>query len=404
SAAEAAFKALGIQSDMSIEQYADDSVLFKCGYNDTFCHILTFPVFLTLASERMVAFAGYIDTGKQNNIQAISAPDRAKLVLNKEKNFTHIFTTTFNDSRKLSGKVSFSSIPKWMGEFRELSLLPISNPLLKSMRSRQWGMVTNVSSFEVKRHIDSFDTIIGRITLTDETDLSNSFISLAFDWLKNNENGGEELVASSTISSTWVSIKGHGIVKQAPLPDYFKDYIAQLPSVKDSSRQLNRNSGIGSMLVSISTQDSTQRKQYFLEQQQFLTSLEDSNLVGNIYYAHYYSWQARVRDKYLFKLLPEIFKQNNGIEFTCVHAEVSHLQEAMPFETIEVSMYLKELFEEGFTLYFEYYSVNGQDKKKKLAHGAHTAICTALSPKTGIIKPITMPEVFMTQFKAMIKK
>ena len=38
------------------------------------------------------------------------------------------------------------------------------------------------------------------------------------------------------------------------------------------------------------------------------TSLENSNLVGNIYFTNYYSWQGKVRDHYLFGLIPGIFQ------------------------------------------------------------------------------------------------
>ncbi len=35
------------------------------------------------------------------------------------------------------------------------------------------------------------------------------------------------------------------------------------------------------------------------------TSLEDANIVGNIYFANYYAWQGRVRDRYFYGLIPE---------------------------------------------------------------------------------------------------
>jgi enediyne polyketide synthase len=38
------------------------------------------------------------------------------------------------------------------------------------------------------------------------------------------------------------------------------------------------------------------------------TSLEDANIVGNIYFANYYAWQGRVRDRYFYDLIPEYFQ------------------------------------------------------------------------------------------------
>ncbi|NJK85445.1 MAG: hypothetical protein HC906_05240 [Bacteroidales bacterium] len=40
----------------------------------------------------------------------------------------------------------------------------------------------------------------------------------------------------------------------------------------------------------------------------------------------------------------------------------------MPFETIEVDMYLKDLYDNGMKLFFEYYSMEGRERRK-LAYG-----------------------------------
>jgi acyl-CoA thioesterase FadM len=155
-------------------------------------------------------------------------------------------------------------------------------------------------------------------------------------------------------------------------------------------------------MVPVFEADLSNRKDLRLDRQSFQTSMEDSNLVGNIYYSNYYSWQARLIDKYLYAQLPDMFKQDNEGEFICVGSEVSHLQEAMPFETIEVSMYLHDLFEEGFTLYFEYHSVNEEQEKRKLAHGKHTAIWTLPDLYEKEIRPMKMPETFFDNLKMMI--
>jgi acyl-CoA thioesterase FadM len=281
--------------------------------------------------------------------------------------------------------------------------------LLKDMTSRQWGMVTNMSSFRIEQYMDSYDRIIGEVFPMDDTNLSESFISLAFKWSKKRKDGSLLQIASGKLSTTWVSVEGYGIVKKAPLPKYFSDYINTLLN-KTPLPQINhaewakKNRRIHSKMVLVFISDITNRKQYLLDKQVFQTSMEDSNLVGNIYFSNYYSWQARLREKYLFTQWPDIFQQNNKGEFTCVHAEVNHLQEAMPFETIRVSMYLNELFEEGFTLYFEYHSIGGQGQKRKLAHGVHTAIWTSANLQPTTINPKQMPENFIAHFRTMIDK
>ena len=398
-ALEAAFKALGGHPQLSIVKRENDgTVLFQCGKQYSAHHILTFPVTLTLKEERMLAVMGQLHNTQQNII------DSDELLI-ASNNTSNEFTTTFVNSRGAGGKVYFTNIPVWMGELRELALSPISEQLLMDMKSRQWGMVTSMSSFKIERYLDSYDAVIGEVRLMDDTDLTNSIISLAFNWSKKEEDGTLIHVASGKLLTTWVSIEQYGIVKKAPLPDYLNEYLAQLPPIFiENTQWLNEKKRITSRMASVFAPDIAKRKKYFLEQQEFLTSMEDSNLVGNIYFSQYYSWQARLRDHYLFTRFPEIFQWSNKSEFVCIYAEVNHLQEAMPFETIEVSMYLYELFAEGFTLYFEYYSVSEHGTRlRKLAHGDHSAVwIPEVQELSGEIHPAKIPEEYMAHFMTMI--
>ena len=400
-ALEAGFKALGERPQLSVVKRENDgTVLLKCGKKYGVHHILTFPVTLTLKEERMLAVMGQLHTKK--NID-----DNSDELLIASSNTSNEFTTTFVNSRGAGGKVYFTNIPVWMGELRELALSPISEQLLMDMKSRQWGMVTSMSSFKIERYLNSYDTVVGEVRLMDDTDLTNSIISLAFNWSKKQEDGTLIHVASGKLLTTWVSIEQHGIVRKAPLPDYLNEYLARLPPVFIENIQwLNEKKRITSKMAFVFAPDIAKRKKYFLEQQEFLTSTEDSNLVGNIYFSQYYSWQARLRDHYLFTHFPDIFQWSNKGEFVCIYAEVNHLQEAMPFEIIEVSMYLYQFFTEGFTLYFEYYSVSEHGtRRRKLAHGEHSAIWVPegqeLSSEIHLVK---MPEEYVVHFVDIIDK
>jgi acyl-CoA thioesterase FadM len=105
------------------------------------------------------------------------------------------------------------------------------------------------------------------------------------------------------------------------------------------------------------------------------TSLEDANIVGNIYFANYYAWQGRVRDRYFYDLIPQYF-QGTGErgELICLNCRVDHLREAMPFDRIEVRMALKALKECRATLYFEYFKVDPAGPPLKLATGKQEVV------------------------------
>ena len=59
-----------------------------------------------------------------------------------------------------------------------------------------------------------------------------------------------------------------------------------------------------------------------------------------------------------------IFTSNDiNNEFVCKRFKIDHLREAMPFDLINVKMYLGKLYSNGLTLNYEIYLNNG----KKLA-------------------------------------
>ena len=106
------------------------------------------------------------------------------------------------------------------------------------------------------------------------------------------------------------------------------------------------------------------------------TSLEDANIVGNIYFANYYAWQGRVRDRYFYDLIPQYFPgyRRPGRIMVCLNCRVDHLREAMPFDRIEVRMALKALKECHATLYFEYFKIDPDGPPLKLATGKQEVV------------------------------
>ena len=105
----------------------------------------------------------------------------------------------------------------------------------------------------------------------------------------------------------------------------------------------------------------------FLFKNLYKTSLENSNLIGNIYFSNYSKWINSTKDLFLYKNNPSLFnKKRFRGEFVTLECKASHLHEAMPFDTIFVKMYLKELYEKGITLKFEIFK-RKKNHSEKLA-------------------------------------
>ena len=111
------------------------------------------------------------------------------------------------------------------------------------------------------------------------------------------------------------------------------DQQLQASKISTPSRELSM---LGAEVMTL-----TESKSPCLYQQTFATTNENGNLVGNIYYSNYTSWQAVVRDAYLFSIAPDAFNGSTGVELACLRYSVNHQAELMPYDRVRVSHCLK---------------------------------------------------------------
>lgn len=207
-------------------------------------------------------------------------------------------------------------------------------------------------------------------------------MDLTYDFRKMMADGSYERLAWCEQQTTWVRILDHGIVRPEPYPDYYwnlmKDMLPRYdaPNVPDPLPEPLDN------LTQHAGQDEEQYRspagptvQPLLHEQIIETSLDNANVVGNIYFANYYSWQGQTRDRYFFNLIPEYYRGTGERgELLCLECRVDHLREAMPFDRIMVTMALKEWKRCSATFYFEYFRLEPDGTRVKLAFGEHHAI------------------------------
>ncbi len=378
---------------ISVENVHKDGVVFKGEVNNTDFRVLTFPVQLWPNNISVIAlllsssskdnndetdFTSSIEEDKYKPTIKETGHSNEPFYFDKEsKKFVHNFSTTFKDCKAFFGKTYFTDFPLWMGHLRELVLTPISQQLLEDFRAGEYGMVTNTSSINVFHEAESLNNIIGKIGITKKSNFAESFIDLNFEWFKKDGNGKLLRLANSNLSTTWVKIEGHGIVKRSPIPNYFLDFLNEHLQSQDPSNELQfiqpyvSSSDLGSLKYQSSAKP---RPELLLSRKIYQTGIHNGNSVGNLYYSNYYDWQAKTLEQLLYLITPQLFtEQGRAGEYICLESKVNHLQEAMPFEEIEVAMYLEELYEKGFKLYFEYFSKTGN---RKLAYG-HNLIAWA---------------------------
>jgi len=87
-----------------------------------------------------------------------------------------------------------------------------------------------------------------------------------------------------------------------------------------------------------------------------IVSFEETNLVGNVYFANHVKWQGRVREMFLKDHAPdiiELFKKDLALVTTKVSCE--YFIELFALDEILIKMYVTQITQNRVTMKFEYF-------------------------------------------------
>lgn len=170
------------------------------------------------------------------------------------------------------------------------------------------------------------------------------------------------------MTTTWVAVLKHGLVEPRPFPEYFRRYAEQLagPNARIAATRPLADHPAPDLGQELFRARPGPKASAVLLDAVFETSFEDANLVGNIYFAQYATWQARAFEQALQRLMPGFWTQG---EFRCERCAIQHLREAMPFDQIRVQVSLDAMYEYGLHVRFEYLRVAEGGRDVKLAVG-----------------------------------
>jgi acyl-CoA thioesterase FadM len=289
------------------------------------------------------------------------------------------FVVSFQEASGLSRHVPASRYLAWMGKMRELITSSNVPELIPMIATGEWGLVTNWAEVRVLGEATANDVVQMRFWGTKPA--VGSEIEFFCDFWKLLPDGTKERLAFAEQKATWVRLVGHGQVVPEPLPPALAEFITRmgprsnvarpepskgvvsLPALPESLARLE----LGRPLYQAPAGPAAGR---VLWTETFATTLEEANLVGNIYFANYFAWQGRLRDRFLHAVAPEYLKGvgTHG-ELIGLRSRVDYLREAMPFDSIEVVLRLRSATECGAVLGFEYYRVQPDGSRQKLSVG-----------------------------------
>ena len=122
-----------------------------------------------------------------------------------------------------------------------------------------------------------------------------------------------------------------------------------------------------------------------------IVSFEETNLVGNVYYANHLRWQGRCREMFLREHAPEILNElQEGLALVTTRVSCDYLAELSAFDEVVVRMTLGALTRNRITMLFEYWR-DTHSGEELVARGEQQVACMCRNGER--LVPAPVPEV-----------
>src|SRR5215471_13817431 len=123
-----------------------------------------------------------------------------------------------------------------------------------------------------------------------------------------------------------------------------------------------------------------------------IVGLDETNVVGNVYYAHFVRWQGRCRELFLRERVPGLIAElGDGLKIFTLNCSCEYLAEVFAFDEIAVRMRLAELTQTQVAFTFDYVRLRGE-AEERVAIGQQRVLC--MRAGDGGLKPTRVPPSF----------
>ncbi|HEX2315707.1 MAG TPA: acyl-CoA thioesterase, partial [Thermomonospora sp.] len=122
--------------------------------------------------------------------------------------------------------------------------------------------------------------------------------------------------------------------------------------------------------------------------------LEETNLVGNVYYTHYLRWQGRCREMFLRERAPAVLADLRGdLKLFTLKVECEFFAEITAFDEVSLRMRLLELGQTQLEFGFDYVRLDPAGPETLVARGRQRVACMR-GPNTRTV-PARVPEALV---------
>jgi enediyne core biosynthesis thioesterase len=132
-----------------------------------------------------------------------------------------------------------------------------------------------------------------------------------------------------------------------------------------------------------------------------IVTLEETNLVGNVYFSNYLRWQGHCRERFLIEYAPSVLRAlTTGLALVTVSCQCDFFEELTAADTIEIRMSLGRVDGSRIYMTFCYYRVDGTTFQL-VARGSQTIACMRRIGSG--MESIPVPEELATALKAFVE-
>ncbi|WP_162830134.1 acyl-CoA thioesterase [Amycolatopsis palatopharyngis] len=106
-----------------------------------------------------------------------------------------------------------------------------------------------------------------------------------------------------------------------------------------------------------------------------LVTLEETNVVGNVYFSNYVRWQGHCREHFLMERAPGVLRAlTDDLALVTVSCGCDYFSELYAADTVELRMTLDVVEDNRVSMAFGYYRVNAA-QAELVARGSQTVAC-----------------------------
>lgn len=119
-----------------------------------------------------------------------------------------------------------------------------------------------------------------------------------------------------------------------------------------------------------------------------VVGFEETNLVGNVYYANHVRWQGRCREMFLRDHAPGVLDDlANGLALVTTRVSCEYLAELRAFDEVTVRMRLGGMAQNRVTMRFEYWRSAGGGEEL-VARGEQEVACMRRQDGRAVPAPV----------------